>query len=268
MILAILQARMGSTRLPGKVLKPILGEPMLFRQIERLKRCHSFDQLVVATSTESTDDQLAQACHARGVDVTRGSIDDVLDRFIMAAKAYNPQTIVRLTGDCPLIDPGIIDDVVNFFISGDFDYASNVGPPTFPDGLDVEVMRASCLERAHHEAKLPSEREHVTPYLRNHPDLFRQGNFAGPRNLSHLRWTVDEPQDFNFVVQVFEQLYPSNPQFGISDVLRLIEQVPTLGTLNSDIKRNQGMEKSLASDAALEKQDAPKKDQHKGGTFS
>ena len=265
MILAILQARMSSTRLPGKVLIPILGEPMLFRQIERLKRCQSFDRLVVATSTESTDDQLVQACRVRGVDVSRGSIDDVLDRFVMAAKPYDPQTIVRLTGDCPLIDPGVVDNVVKFFASGDYDYASNVSPPTFPDGLDVEVMRASCLERAHQEAKLPSEREHVTPYLRNHPELFRHGNYSGPRDLSHLRWTVDEPEDFEFVSHVFERLYQQNPQFGLDDILGLLEQDPAIGALNSAIKRNQGMEKSLTSDADFKKRAGAGKHQHSSG---
>jgi spore coat polysaccharide biosynthesis protein SpsF (cytidylyltransferase family) len=248
MILAILQARMGSTRLPGKVLKPILGEPMLFRQIERLRRCRSLGALIVATSTEPSDDQLVAACQERNISVARGSVSDVLDRFVIAMGASRPDAIVRLTGDCPLADPDVIDAVVRFFGEGDLDYASNVDPPTFPDGLDVEVMKTAALLRAHREAKLLSEREHVTPYLRNHPELFKLGCYRGATDLSGLRWTVDEPADFDFVSLVYERLYPMRPDFRLPDILALLRAEPAIATINSNFERNEGLKKSLAMD--------------------
>jgi len=251
MILAILQARMGSTRLPGKILKPILGEPMLFRQIERLRRCRSFEALVVATSTEASDDALAAECRARGVNIVRGSVNDVLDRFITAMGDFKPSAVVRLTGDCPLADPDVIDAVFAFFKHGGYDYASNVAPPTYPDGLDVEIMTAACLLRAHAEAVLPSEREHVTPYIRNHPELFKIGNYAGPVDLSGLRWTVDEPADFAFVSEVYQALYPQKPDFCLADILALLKARPELSSINSIFERNEGLKKSLRNEAAV-----------------
>lgn len=248
MILAVLQARMTSTRLPGKVLMPVLGEPMLFRQIERVKRCRTFDTLVVATSNESSDDPLADACKARGVSVARGSRDDVLDRFMTAARPYQPDAVVRLTGDCPLADPVVIDKVVELFRSTACDYASNVIPPTFPDGLDVEVVRFEALARAAADAKLPSEREHVMPYIRNRPDAFRIANYAETPDRSHLRWTVDEPADFAFVSRVYAELYPNNPAFTTQDILDLIARDPAIGDINASLKRNAGFQKSLAAD--------------------
>jgi spore coat polysaccharide biosynthesis protein SpsF len=251
MILAILQARMGSTRLPGKVLKPILGEPMLLRQIERLNRCRSFDRLIVATSTEAVDDPLVAVCRARGVSVARGSVNDVLGRFITTIGDQRPYAVARLTGDCPLADPDVIDAVVQFFLNGGYDYAGNVDSPTYPDGLDVEVMKTACLERAHREAVLPSEREHVTPYLRNHPELFKVGAYRSPVDLSALRWTVDEPADFDFVRQVYDRLYPQKPDFRLADILALVNDCPELSAINASIERNEGMKKSLAADAIL-----------------
>jgi spore coat polysaccharide biosynthesis protein SpsF (cytidylyltransferase family) len=249
MILAVLQARMTSTRLPGKVLMPILGEPMLFRQIERVNRCGAFDALVVATSNEPTDDALAAACKARGIDVARGSRDDVLDRFMTAAAPYKPDTVVRLTGDCPLADPGVIARVIDLFRTSACDYASNVIPPTFPDGLDVEVVRFQALARAHAEAKLPSEREHVMPYIRNHPEIFKIANYAETPDRSNLRWTVDEPADFAFVSRVYGELYPANPAFTTQDILDLIARNPAIGDINASLERNAGFQKSLAADA-------------------
>lgn len=241
---------MGSTRLPGKVLKPILGAPMLFRQIERLRRCRAFERLIVATSVDPSDDMLASACAQRGVAVARGSVADVLDRFIVAIGADQPDAVVRLTGDCPLADPDVIDAVVAFFREGGYDYASNVAPPTFPDGLDVEVMTTASLRRAHAEARLPSEREHVTPYLRNHPELFKLGNYAGPVDLSGLRWTVDEPADFAFVCAVYERLYPAKPDFRLADILALLDAHPELAAINAAFERNAGFKTSLAADQA------------------
>jgi len=247
--LAILQARVSSSRLPGKVFLPILGAPMLFRQIERLNRCSGLDKLIVATSVDPSDDLLAGECKNREVECFRGSLDDVLDRFIQAAKPLDPQAVVRLTGDCPLADPVLIDEVIKYFYEGNYDYVSNCDPPTFPDGLDVEVMRFSVLEAAHREAGLPSHREHVTPFVRSHPERFRLGNFASDIDRSNLRWTVDEPEDFEFVRSVYEMLYPNKPDFKTDDILKLLEKYSSLQSINSKFERNEGIKKSLSSDA-------------------
>lgn len=240
---------MSSSRLPGKVLMPILGEPMLFRHIERLNRSREIDQIVVATSTDASDDALVQACAQRDVACYRGSLNDVLQRFAQAAEPYAPGIVVRLTGDCPLADPAVIDEVIRFFRAGDYDYASNCVPPTFPDGLDVEAMRFSCLQEAEREAVLPSHREHVTPFLRAHPERFRIGNYAAMDDRSRMRWTVDEPEDFEFVRRVYEKLYPVKPDFSTRDILDLLERQPELQTLNSAFERNEGTKKSLRADA-------------------
>lgn len=247
-VVAILQARISSRRLPGKVMKPILGRPMLARQLERLRRCRRVDDLVVATSDQPDDDPLAELCAAEGTACFRGSLDDVLNRFHRCAVEQQADHVVRLTGDCPLADPAVIDEVIRFFHAGNYDYASNVLPPTFPDGLDVEIIRFSCLEEADREAVLPSHREHVTPFLRVHPECYRLGNYTGPADLSHLRWTVDEPDDFEFVRQVYERLYPDKPDFTTQDILDLLAHEPALQTINSKFERNEGTRKSLQAD--------------------
>lgn len=219
---------------------PILGQPMLFRQIERLGRCKEFERLVVATSIDRSDDILASECAARNVACFRGGLDDVLERLVQAASPYKPETAIRLTGDCPLTDSTLIDEVVRFFHAGNYDYASNCIPPTFPDGLDVEVMRFACLEQAHRESQLPSEREHVTPFLYTHPERFRLGNYVAQVDRSGMRWTVDEPEDFKFVRSVYEKLYPVNPYFTTTDILSLLKKHPELQSINSMFERNKG----------------------------
>jgi spore coat polysaccharide biosynthesis protein SpsF (cytidylyltransferase family) len=247
--LAILQARTSSSRLPGKVLRPILGEPMLFRQIERIRRARRIDRLIVATSIDRSDDVLASECAIRDIECTRGSLTDVLDRFVCGARAYGPDIVVRLTGDCPLADPELIDAILVRFEVGDLDYLTNADPPTYPDGLDVEAMKFSGLLVAHHEAKLPSEREHVTSFLRAHPERFRLGNLRSPHDLSAMRWTVDEPQDFEFVSAVYEGIYPGKPNFTTADVMEFLDANPQLQLINSSIERNEGLKKSIQKDA-------------------
>lgn len=247
--LAVLQARMSSSRLPDKVLQPILGKPMLLRQIERTSRSCEIDRLVVATSTDASDDPLAVVCQEAGIDCFRGALADVLDRFVQAARPHQPALVVRLTGDCPLADPALIDQVIRFFDDGDYDYASNRTPPSFPDGLDVEVVRFTCLEQAAREAVLPSHREHVTPFLRAHPERYRLGNVTQAVDLSHLRWTVDEPEDLEFVRLVYERLYPAKPDFTTENILNLIEREPEIQAINSRFARNEGSRKSLQADA-------------------
>lgn len=249
MILAIVQARVSSARLPGKVLAPVLGRPMILRQVERAVRAERIDKLLVATSTDASDDALEAELMAAGVICFRGSLDDVLDRFYRAAAADQPEHVVRLTGDCPLADPELIDDVIDFHLAGRYDYTSDALEPTFPDGLDAEVFRFSCLETAFFEARLPSEREHVTPFMYSHPDRFRIGSYKGDRDLSHLRWSVDEPADLEFVRLVYEQLYPARPSFTTADVLALIAAHPELAAVNAKIPRNEGLARSREADA-------------------
>jgi spore coat polysaccharide biosynthesis protein SpsF len=248
-VLAILQARVTSTRLPNKVLAPILGQPMLARQIERLRRATTLDTLVVATSDDASDDPLAALCAAIDVPCHRGSLNDVLARFQGACAAFGPADhIVRLTGDCPLADPAVIDAVVRHHLASGTDYTANAIQPTWPDGLDVEVMRSAALQRAFDEARLPSEREHVTPYIHKHPEWFRIEHVKGDRDLSTLRWTVDEPADLAFVSEVYAALYPENPAFDTAAILALLAQRPELAELNGQFLRNEGYAKSLAAD--------------------
>ncbi|MFX0200476.1 MAG: cytidylyltransferase domain-containing protein [Candidatus Hodarchaeota archaeon] len=246
--IAILQARMGSSRLPGKVLKPILGRPMLELQIERLRRCKRIDRLVVATSVSPEDQAIADLCHRIGVDCLRGDPENVLDRFYQAAKQYDPRHVVRLTGDCPLADPALIDDLVEFYLSNGCDYASNCHEPSFPDGLDAEILSFSALEQAWREAELPSHLEHVTPFIRAHPERFKIASYRYHTDLSHLRWVVDEPEDLEFVRRVYEALYPIKPEFGTEDILALLKRRPELLKLNEGIRRNEGAKKSIVRD--------------------
>lgn len=249
MIVAVLQSRLTSNRLPGKVLLPILGQPMLVRQIERVRRARAIDVLKVATSTDASDDPIAGLCRQLGIHCFRGSLGDVLDRFFQATQHDGAEYIVRLTGDCPLIDAELIDRVVRFTREGGFDYASNTLEPSFPDGLDVEVFRFRCLEEAWREAQLPSEREHVTPFIYRQPRRYRLGSYKAEVDLSALRWTVDYPEDYEFVRQVYEDLFPSKPCFTTADVLDLLKRRPELPALNAGVTRNAGYKKSLEQDA-------------------
>ena len=247
-VLAILQARTSSSRLPGKVLKPILGRSMLELQIERLLRCKKIDHFVVATSTNSSDDDLAELCVRLGLSVYRGSLDDVLSRFAQAAQPYAPEVIVRLTGDCPLADPNLIDEVVKEFLLGEYDYLSNCKPATFPDGLDVEVFHYKVLLEANAEAVLPSHREHVTPFIRLQTERYSVGNYAAKVDHSYMRWTVDEAEDYVFVKRVYELLYPGKPDFNSEDVKLLLKSAPELMLINANFERNEGVRKSLQAD--------------------
>jgi spore coat polysaccharide biosynthesis protein SpsF len=250
MIVAILQARMSSSRLPGKVLKPILGRPMLEFQIERLRRVHRFDRLVVATSTDATDDPISDFCQGLAVDCFRGSLDDVLDRYYRAAIAFHASHVVRLTGDCPLADPALIDRLIATHIDGDFDYTSTALEPTYPHGLDAEIMTFAALERAWAEAELPSEREHVTLYIYKRAKGMRLGSVTQSVDQSAMRWTVDHDEDFAVVSRIFEALYPANPGFATSDVLAFFESHPEVARLNAMYRRNEGLAKSLVADDA------------------
>ena len=249
-VIAILQARMGSTRLPGKVLLPAAGKPLIAHMIERVRRARSLTQLWLATSEDANNDPLAQTVAALGIGVFRGSEHDVLSRYSAIAINTDADWIVRLTGDCPLHDPEIIDAVVDYAIANreHFDYVCNSLQPTYPDGLDVEIFTRASLDAAQQNATTSLQREHVTPYIhRFHdgPGPFRIGHFHGPADFSHLRWTVDEPADYAFTKRIFETLYPTNPRFGWLDVLALLTREPDLLTYNGDILRNEGYLKAL-----------------------
>ena len=222
MILAVLQARMSSTRLPGKVLRPLLGVPMIGRQIERLRRCETLDRLVVATSLDASDDPLAAYCGSLGVRVFRGSLSDVLGRFAGAVAAFGPADhVVRLTADCPLTDPLIVDQAVRLHLARGVDYTSNALRRTYPDGLDVEVVRASALAAAQAEATTAHDREHVTPFINTQPYRFSQADLLQSPDRGALRWTVDTAEDFAFAEAVYAALDGIDRCWGQHDVLAL-----------------------------------------------
>jgi spore coat polysaccharide biosynthesis protein SpsF len=248
MILAILQARVSSTRLPGKVLKTIVGKPMVLHQLERLRRVRSFDKLVVATSTEESDLPLVELCRREKIECYAGSLDDVLDRFYQTAQKLNPDTIVRLTGDCPLTDPELIDEVIQFHMDGGYDHSSNSVEPTFPNGLDVSVFKYTCLEQAWNEATLPSDREHVDTFIWKQPGRFKIGHYKETEDRSHFRWTVDEPEDFELITRIYEALYPQNRNFTTDDILHLLDKNPDWIKINAQFERNEGYRKSLKND--------------------
>jgi len=239
--LAIVQARMSSTRYPGKVLAPIAGQPMILRQLERIQRAETLDGIVVATSTDATDDQLAQLVKANGFDVVRGDLNDVLARFIKVIDQYQPETVVRLTADCPLISPQVIDQVVARFDQGDCDYVSNTMTPTYPDGLDVEVLKASVLQKVAKTSIDKAEREHVTLGVYRNPDKYRIANFAGEVDLSDLRWTVDTPEDYVFIKEIYDELYLENPNFDIDDVMSYLQDHPERTRSANDAMRNEAL---------------------------
>jgi spore coat polysaccharide biosynthesis protein SpsF len=223
MILAVLQARMSSTRLPGKVLQPVLGQPMIARQLERLRRSRLIDELIVATSVDPSDDPLAQACGDLGVTVFRGDLQDVLSRFCGVLEARPQATaMVRLTADCPLTDWTLIDALIERHLAQDADYTSNNLPErTWPHGLDAEIVRPAALLRAGREASDPYEREHVMPFLYRRPAEHRLVGLPRSPSLAHLRWTVDYPADLDFVRDVYARLYPANPAFLTDDIVAL-----------------------------------------------
>lgn len=242
----IIQARMGSSRLPGKVLLQIAGKPMLWHVVNRVRRAKHLDHILVATSTAPLDTVLADFCRWHDIDCFRGSQNDVLDRYLQAARYARADAVVRLTADCPLHAPNVIDAVIAAFHSANFDYVSNVDPPTYPDGLDTEVFRVSALERAWWEAAKPSEREHVTPYLRDPANGFRQGSVRNEEDFSGWRWTVDELPDLAFVRAVFHSL--DTRHFSFSDVVALLRSQPQLRRINGQFTRNEGYLRSLQAE--------------------
>lgn len=234
----IVQARMGSTRLPGKVLAPVLGRPLLAYQLERLGRVRAVATIVVATTNLPADDVIASLCSALGVQVFRGSEHDVLSRFAGASAEVVADIIVRSTADCPLIDPTLVDEVVALVESGTCDYASNTLERTYPRGLDVEAMTREALGIAAAEAIPGPEQEHVTPFIYSRPERFRLCGVRAGRDLSNERWTVDTPEDFELIRRILEELYPRRPDFGWEDVVEVLDRNPEWRLLNANVEQN------------------------------
>jgi glutamate-1-semialdehyde 2,1-aminomutase len=231
---------MGSTRFPGKVMAPICATPMIGLLLERLVNARLIDQIVLATSKDPSNKSLALYVSELGYEVYQGSEDDVLDRYYQAAKEVNADTIIRITGDCPLIDPILVDEIIKRFLDSDSDYVSNISPPTYPDGMDTEVFSFLALETAWHYAKLPHEREHVTPYIRE-SENFSHVNFHNEPDHSSERWTVDEPVDFEVVRKVFEHFHPRR-NFSWLEILALRNEFPEIFMENRHLIRNEGLQ--------------------------
>lgn len=246
-IVVIIQARMKSTRLPEKVLKNIAGKPMLAHVIERLKNVKLIDEIVIATTTEDEDRTILKFADKFGVKSFAGNEEDVLDRYYQAAKRCGADVIVRITSDCPLIDPDVVDKVIAFYLRDrdKVDYVSNSLKRSYPRGLDTEVFSFEVLKRTWQEAKKPHQREHVTPYIREHPEIFHLANVENNEGLSHMRWTVDEERDLQFVREVYKRLYKEGEIFLMEDILTLLRKEPQLMEINKNVKQRAVVEYSL-----------------------
>jgi spore coat polysaccharide biosynthesis protein SpsF len=234
----VVQARMSSSRLPGKVMLPILGKTLLYRMIERLRLIRNEAQIIIATSQESADDIVAQEAAAMNAACFRGSLNNLLDRHYQAAKQAGASIVLKIPSDCPLIDPAIIDEVLDVYFADPekYDYISNLHPATFPDGNDVEIMTMDCLEKTWLEAKSPLELEHTTPYIWENQNKFRIANViwntGKDYSMSH-RFTIDYEEDYRFINRVFEELYPANPAFTCADILNLLDKKPDIYNINA-----------------------------------
>ena len=239
-IVTIIQTRRGSTRLPDKVLRPLEGQPLFVRQVERVQSASLAGRVVVATTTSPEDDIIAGICQQEQIDCFRGHATDLLDRHYHAARHHQADAVVKIPSDCPLIDPAIIDQVIAHYIhhESEFDFVSNLHPASWPDGNDVEIMPMTVLEEAYDEATRPLEREHTTPFIWERPERFRIGNVvqAGGRDLSMShRFTIDYEEDYRFIKAVYEELYPSNPLFGLREILELLERRPDIFEINTSM---------------------------------
>lgn len=246
-ITIIVQAHLGSSRLPKKVMRKILGKPMIWYIIQRVKRTRNIDQVIIATSDKKENQVLNKVAKACKVKIFCGSEKDVLDRYYQCAKNFNADPIIRITSDCPLIDPKIIEKMLDFYLKHDYDYVSNTIKPTFPDGLDVEIFSFDALKNAVQNAKWESEREHVTPFIKKNSKRFKLYNFENNEDLSNYRWTVDQKEDLVFIRKIYHLLKPKHV-FSSKDVLRLILDNPKLLRINQKIKRDEGYTKSIKND--------------------
>ncbi len=250
-IVAIVQARMGSTRLPGKVLLPILGRPMLSYIIARLRSVQRITNVVVATSEKSRDDPIVSFCAGQQISCHRGSEEDVLDRFYKAALAEKADHVIRITADCPLVDPQVVHELMELYFDGGYDHcgvATGAGATKaetsgrYPDGLDAEIFSLAVLQRAWKESTTTLHREHVTPFIWQQPDRFKLGQLKSATDYSHLRFTVDNKEDYELIRWMYESLYPTNPMFGLRDAVSLLQQHPERLELNKQYIGKEGYE--------------------------
>ncbi len=256
MILGIIQARTGSHRLPGKIFLELSGKPNLYHVYNRVKMSAFIDNIIIATTNEDTDDRVFEFCSKKKINCFRGSESDVLDRFYQCCLQWGVSeydTVVRITADCPLIDPVIIDEVIQYYENYKYDYVSNAIEPTYPDGLDVEVFSFFALKKSWENATLVSEREHVTPFIRKHSELFKIGSYKNKVNLSHLRWTLDEIEDYQLITEIYKNLYSTEKVFLTEEVLAFLRDNPNLNAINSKFSRNEGYLKSIEKDFEMNK---------------
>lgn len=238
MVIAIIQARTGSTRLPNKVFSDLSGEPLIHHVVDRLHYTKHIDRVVLATTTNPKDDVLASWADDNRIALFRGDENDVLSRYYHSASAFNASVIVRITADDPFKDPHIIDDVICLLREKNLDFAYNNNPPSFPEGLDTEVFTMYALTQAFRCSNDPFEREHVTQYLYRNPELFRQQNLAHTRDVSHLRWTIDTPADLAMAQEVYKALYHPGQLFAFDEIMGLLERRPEIGLINQDVQRS------------------------------
>jgi len=247
-VLCIIQARMGSTRLPGKVLFKLCNKPVILHVIDRVKSSKLIDDIVVATSLNINNLPLVKTCVDNNISVYSGSEDDVLDRYYQVSKILEPMHIVRITADCPVIDPDIVDKVIKSHLEGKNDYTSNSIVDTYPDGLNVEVFTKEATEVAWKHAFLNSEREHVTPFLYKPENGFKIRSIINDKDLSDKRWTLDVNEDYVLLQFIFDNLYSINNTFNMYDILDLLSRHKEIESINSMIQRNEGYQKSLYED--------------------
>lgn len=235
-VVTVVQARFSSTRLPGKIFLPVLGEALLVRMLERVCAARLVGDVVVATTTAQADDETERLCRAHGIDCYRGHGTDLLDRHYQCALARKADVVLKIPSDCPLIDPAVIDRVIGRFLEGGLDFVSNLHPASYPDGQDVEVMTFAALEKAWREATRDFEREHTTPYLWENPELFRLANVTWDTgqdfSMSH-RITIDYPEDYEAIRRIFAELYPANALFSLADIVHLLERKPEIAGINA-----------------------------------
>jgi spore coat polysaccharide biosynthesis protein SpsF len=247
-IVAIIQARNGSTRLKNKIMKEVVhGKSLIDIVVKRAIKTSLVDFIVVATTTNSEDDCLAQWCNDNDIKVFRGSETNVLDRYYKCAVKYNADTIVRITADDPFKDPQVNDRAIKLLIDKNYDYVSNTINPSYPEGLDVEVFTFAALKSAYENAALESEKEHVTPYIWKNKDKFKIFNFMYSENISHLRWTIDYEEDLEFVRHIFKKL-DNNNLFLMKDVMKVLKENPEIAKKQKKVIRNEGYKKSVNED--------------------
>ncbi len=252
-ITCVIQARTDSKRLANKVLKEIEDTPMICHIINRIKRSRNVEQIILATTDKDSDKILLDIAEKFKIIGFAGDKDDVLKRFFNAATSFSADPIVRITGDCPLVDPELLDSMIQIFLENKYDYISNTIERTFPDGLDIEIFSFDALKKAHQQAKWSSEREHVTPFIVKNQDLFRIYNYKNKQDLSNLRWCVDGEDDLLMVKQIFHEMN-TEQFFSTADIIDLISKNPKIAEINKNIKSNEGYKKSLENDRLIKQE--------------